>query len=176
MVSKGSHTQATEDGIRTRAPYETGALIQRLRPTRPPLHDLIWVADFQWPIKVWAIKKMEDKMNKHDPVPENGALHLHGAGPGAATNNQDGDGVLRNRRQPAAFTAQCETGLQPGPCSSATVLERERESFAVLPGTQRYFFAAPRYFFACPVFAVARRPRRCQDSPVLFCGLESSFV
>ena len=47
--------------------------------------------------------------NKHDPVPENGALHLHGAGPGAATNNLDGDGVLRNRRQPAAFTAQCET-------------------------------------------------------------------
>ena len=24
------------DGIRTRAPYEIGALIQRLRPTRPP--------------------------------------------------------------------------------------------------------------------------------------------
>ena len=26
------------DGIRTRAPYEIGALIQRLRPTRPPDH------------------------------------------------------------------------------------------------------------------------------------------
>ena len=36
-------------------------------------------------------------------------IALHSAGPGAATNNLDGDGVLRDRRQPAAFTAQCET-------------------------------------------------------------------
>eukprot|EP00312_Isochrysidales_sp_CCMP1244_P030921 CAMPEP_0202803012 /NCGR_PEP_ID=MMETSP1388-20130828/102925_1 /ASSEMBLY_ACC=CAM_ASM_000864 /TAXON_ID=37098 /ORGANISM="Isochrysis sp, Strain CCMP1244" /LENGTH=166 /DNA_ID=CAMNT_0049473003 /DNA_START=1068 /DNA_END=1569 /DNA_ORIENTATION=- len=38
-------------------------------------------------------------------------IALHSAGPGAATNNLDGDGVLRNRRQPAAFTAQCETSV-----------------------------------------------------------------
>ena len=39
------------------------------------------------------------------------AVHLHSAGPGAATNNLDGDGVLLNRRQPAAFTAVCGTGV-----------------------------------------------------------------
>ena len=33
------------------------------------------------------------------------AVHLHSAGPGAATHTLDGDGVLLNRRQPAAFTA-----------------------------------------------------------------------
>ena len=37
------------------------------------------------------------------------AVHLHSAGPGAATNNLDGDGVLLNRRQTAAFTAECGT-------------------------------------------------------------------
>ena len=42
------------------------------------------------------------------------AVHLHSAGPGAATNNLDGDGVLLNRRQPAAFTLSAEQGLQLG--------------------------------------------------------------
>ena len=35
-----------EDGIRTRAPEETGALIQRLRPTRPPHHAVVRKAAF----------------------------------------------------------------------------------------------------------------------------------
>jgi hypothetical protein len=30
-----------QDGIRTRAPYGNGALIRRLRPTRPPDHDVV---------------------------------------------------------------------------------------------------------------------------------------
>ena len=42
------------------------------------------------------------------------------------------------------------------PCSSA----------AVLPGAQPT--AAQRFFFACPVFAVARRPRRCQTFALSF--------
>ena len=44
-------------------------------------------------------------------------IALHSAGPGAATNNLDEDGVLRNRRQPAAFTAQCETKVATWPSS-----------------------------------------------------------
>ena len=33
---KGQKVSAAEDGIRTRASEEIGALIRRLRPTRPP--------------------------------------------------------------------------------------------------------------------------------------------
>ena len=44
--------------------------------------------------------------NKHDPENGRGIPSTYIVRDlGAATNNLDGDGVLRNRRQPAAFTA-----------------------------------------------------------------------
>ena len=44
------------------------------------------------------------------PLPRTGLeAHTPSAGHGAATDNVDGDGVLLNRRQPAAFTAECGT-------------------------------------------------------------------
>ena len=69
-------------------------------------------------------------------------------------------------KQPAS-SLPCLDSFGPLNHSTYPIHSRAQcSSAAVLPGAQPT--AAPRFFFACPVFAVARRPRRCQNSTLSF--------